>query len=58
MEKKYKNKRKYEEDEYNNNISEDKNEYFNEIKEEIYNFATTILKDRHPQFFKYIEERL
>lgn len=58
MEKKYKNKRKYEEDEYNN-ISEDKNEYFNEIKEEeIYNFATTILKDRHPQFFKYIEERL
>ncbi|WP_288521372.1 type II toxin-antitoxin system antitoxin SocA domain-containing protein [uncultured Brachyspira sp.] len=57
--KKYKNKRKYEEDEDNNNISEDKNEYFNEIKEEeIYNFATTTLKDSHPQFFKYIEERL
>lgn len=58
-EKKYKNKRKYELDEDSNNISEDKNEYFNEIKEEeIYNFATTILKDSHPQFFKYIEERL
>lgn len=58
-EKKYKNKIKYEVDEDNNNISEDKKEYFNEIKEEeIYNFATTTLKDRHPQFFKYIEERL
>ena len=58
-EKKYKNKIKYEVDEDNNNISEDKNEYFNEIKEEeIYNFATTTLKDSHPEFFKYIEERL
>ena len=58
-EKKYKNKIKYEVDEDNNNISEDKNEYFNEIKEEeIYNFATTTLKNNHPQFFKYIEERL
>ena len=58
-EKKYKNKIKYEKDEDNNKISKNKRKYNNEIKEEeIYKFATTKLKDSHPEFFKYIEERL